>query len=105
MKLRRLPGPVLLLVMFSAISAAGCTSLSLKAERVRLTEIDSDITDCKLIGDIQVSGSVKVPGQGTVELRNKAAAMGADVVLYNSPIVGNTSGKAYNCGGRYAKVK
>ena len=100
MKTGTLAGLGVLLIVFSA---ARCTSLSLKAKNVQLTDADSDVTDCKFLGDIQVSGSVQVPGQGQNELRNKAAAMGADVVLYRSPIVGSTSGKAYNCGGRYTK--
>jgi hypothetical protein len=92
-------------VLLIAFSATGCTSLSLKAKNVQLTDADSDVADCKFLGDIQVSGSLQVPGQGTNELRNKGAAMGADVVLYKSPIVGSSSGKAYNCGGRYAPKK
>lgn len=92
-------------MLLIAFSAAGCTSLSLKAKSVQLTDAESDVTECKFLGDIQVSGSVQLPGEGTTELRNKGAAMGADVVLYSAPIVGKTWGKAYNCGGKYAGKK
>lgn len=79
-----------------------CTSVSLKGERVRVTKADSDVTDCKLLGEVSSSPPWGGPSDAENDLRNKAAALGADVVRTHMG-VGSATGKAYDCGGRYAK--
>ncbi len=87
------------LVFALLVTLPGCTSLSVKGERVRLTTSPADVTDCRAVGD--VAGTIyTVP-----DLKNQAVALGADVVLYRRPVGWGIKGKAYDCGGRYAKGK
>lgn len=85
------------------LTIPGCTSLSLKGERVRLTTTAGDVTECRAVGDVQANPPFVSPGDWKNMLKNQAAELGGDVVLHQSPGVGSVTGKAYDCGGRYAK--
>jgi hypothetical protein len=92
---------LLLTALLAALPA--CTSLSLKGERVRLTRSPADVTDCRAVGDVRASPPFVGPNDWKNKLKNQAAALGADVVLHESPLIGGVKGKAFDCGGRYAK--
>lgn len=87
------------LVFALLVTLPGCTSLSLKGERVRLTTSPADVTDCRAVGDVEGTTFT------ATGLKNRAAALGADVVLYSQPVTHVIKGKAYDCGGRYARGK
>lgn len=80
-----------------------CTSLSLRGEKVRLTKVPADVADCRAVGDVQADPPFVGPNDWKNKLKNQAASLGADVVLRESPLVGSVKGKAYDCGGRYAR--
>jgi hypothetical protein len=83
----------------------GCTSLSLKGERVRLTKSADDVAGCRAVGNVQADPPFVGPGDWKNRLKNQAADLGADVVLHESPSIGGVSGTAYDCGGRYGRPR
>lgn len=91
------------LVLVLLVTLPACTSLSLRGERVRLTNQPADVADCRALGDVQANPPFVGPNDWKNKLKNQAAGLGADVVLHESPGFGSVHGKAYDCGGRYAK--
>ena len=91
-------GPALL--VFLTLTA--CTSVSLQGERVRLTKAPADVTGCRAVGDVQANPPFVGPNDWKHKLQNQGAALGADVVLHKSALIGSVKGTAYDCGGRYA---
>lgn len=92
---------ILVLVLLSM----GCsTSLSLQARQTDVTSRESDIKGCKFLGEVK-AGWVFASSAGYYKkvLRNRAAELGADVVLFNynwTPYI-TQHGQAYDCNGRY----
>jgi hypothetical protein len=93
MKLARL----LTLVLLTA-GLGGCSSLSLKGQQVRSTRHESEVADCRFIQEF-----TSWDGRAATDMKNQAAELGGDVVLFSYRI-GRLTGKAYDCGGRYKKT-
>jgi hypothetical protein len=77
-------------------------TLSLRGERVRVTTSDGDVTQCKFLGEVKAYPPFVGPKDAEHTIRNEAADLGADVVRLSSGI-GEATGKAYDCGGKYTK--
>ena len=99
--IRRL-GSIVALAMLPALS--GCRSLSLRGEQVRTTKHETDVADCKPLGTVSQPPPYVGPNDAENGLRNKAAALGGDVVL-TSYGFGSATGKVYDCGGRFSPAK
>ena len=91
-------------VLIAALALGACnTGPSLKSKTVQLTKVESDVTDCKLLGEVSgQKGWGFGNGSAIDEMTNKAAQLNADVVLYHGTMTG-VAGKAYDCAGRYSK--
>lgn len=87
---------LILLVVF----CSSCRTLSLAAEKVRITAHETDVASCRYIGDVEARPPYPTSQDWQIQLRNAAALLGADVV-YTRDRVGKVVGKAYDCGGRY----
>jgi uncharacterized protein DUF4156 len=80
---------------------SGCASVVLtpEAEQVRVVERGDDVRGCTLLGMIEATGPDIAQGDSQRELRNRAAAIGADTVLLTSRgSTKNAYGAAYRCG-------
>jgi len=84
------------------IGASGCRSLSLRGDQVRVTTHDSDVTDCRFLGEVKAHAPFVGPNDAENTVRNNAAGLGADVVRISYGF-GVATGRAFDCGGRYAK--
>lgn len=101
---RRLVALVLVLL------CVGCTSLTPAGSRVRVTSNNEAVHGCTLLGEVKGADHMwgGVAGQGIAEnnawneLKNRAAAMGADTVLMVTSSTGFSGsrqiGEAYRCG-------
>lgn len=92
-----------LAAMAGLLLLPGCTSLSLRGERVRLTTSAGDVIECREIGEVQADPPFGTPDSWSNSLRNQAAELNADVVLHKTVTIGSVKGTAYDCGGRYAR--
>jgi hypothetical protein len=90
------------LVIVILAPCVGYTSTSLKGERVRATKHESDVADCRLLGEVESFPPWVGPKDAQHTLQNKAAELGGDVVLLSYGI-GKATGKAYDCGGRFRR--
>jgi len=85
-------------LVFVVIFCSGCvTTLSNKGALVRVTNRSEEVQNCKYLGQITSSsdlGGFAATGDGFEsamnELKNKAAAMGANVIL--TQLISNTMG-------------
>jgi hypothetical protein len=86
-----------------ALSTVACSSgPSLQSRTVQLTKVESDVTECRALGEVAGSkGWGYGNGSAKEAMRNKAALLKADVVLYHGTLTG-VAGEAYDCGGKYA---
>lgn len=85
-----------LVVLVALLPCLGCATLSLMGERVRVTKHESDVVACRALGAI-----VSRARDPVLDLRNRTAELGGDVVLFSYGFAKST-GKAYDCGGRFA---
>lgn len=78
--------------------ACATSSLSPEAAGVKVTSAAADVSGCKLLGTVTSVPPYITPNDGVSQLRNNAAALGADNLLLTSHGVtrGNT-GSAYRC--------
>jgi hypothetical protein len=95
------------------LALAGCvtTELSPRARLVRVTSSGAVVRDCKFIGDVQASDRMNGGwlGMDAAEenterrMKNRAAAMGGNVILLNRTDKGyfgaGARGEVYDCGG------
>ena len=96
-----------LFLLFVAISLSGCaTTLSNKGALVRVTNQSEDVRSCKYLGQVSSSsswGGFAATGVGFEsamnELKNKAADMGANVLL--TQVISNTMGGTRMIGDAY----
>jgi hypothetical protein len=101
-------GPI---VVFALVLAfASCTSLTPAGERVRVTSNADVVRGCTLLGEVKGADRMwgGYAGQGIAEnnawneLKNRAAAMGADTVFLTTSSTGFSGaraiGEAYRCG-------
>jgi len=82
----------------AAVTTAACASVAPNADRVVLTREASAVVGCKDVGSVEAWISLSF-GDARVQLKNRAAALGADTVLVNSSF-GETTGTAYACGSK-----
>lgn len=82
----------------AAIVTSGCASVAPTADRVVLTREASAVVGCKDVGSVEAWIALSF-GDARVQLKNRAAALGADTVLVNSSF-GETTGTAYACGAK-----
>jgi type II secretory pathway component PulL len=82
----------------AAMATAGCASVAPNSDRVVLTREASAVVGCKDVGSVEAWISLSF-GDARVQLRNRAAALGADTILVNSSF-GETTGTAYVCGSK-----
>jgi hypothetical protein len=85
-------------VVAAAVTAAGCASVAPNSDRVVLTREASAVVGCKDVGSVEAWIALTF-GDARVQLRNRAAALGADTVLVSSAF-GETTGTAYVCGSK-----
>lgn len=90
------------LLLPAGLCLCSCVSLSLAGEQVRMTRHESDVKDCRYVGDVQAKPPFHGPNDAESKLRNEAAKLGGDVVLARG-YVGTIEGKVYDCGGRYSR--
>lgn len=114
MKKKKFNTALWLFLMLVTIFLSGCaTTLSNKAMLVRVTNQREDINNCKYLGQVTSSSSwggfaaTGVAFESAMnQLKNKAAAMGANVLL--TQVISNTMGgtrmigDAYYCHNRSA---
>ncbi len=97
----------ILSLIFALTFISGCaTTLSNKAALVRVTNQSEEVKDCKYLGQITSSsswGGFAATGIGFEsamnELKNKAAEMGANVLL--TQVISNTMGGTRMIGDAY----
>lgn len=89
-------------LVVALVALSGCRSLSLRGDRVRVTTHDDDVTGCRFLGEVKAHPPFVGPKDAEHTVRNKAAELGADVVRISNG-VGVATGRAFDCGGRYAK--
>jgi hypothetical protein len=81
------------------ILAIGCVSLAPQAEKIRVTSIGSEVAQCKVLGAVESHPPYMFPSDGVNQLRNNAAALGADTLLLTSSgALRGKTGMAYSCG-------
>ena len=81
--------------MAAVAMMAGCASVAPKSDSIVLTRESSSVVGCKEVGSVEAWLALSF-GDARVQLRNHAAALGADTILVNSPF-GETTGTAYVC--------
>jgi len=100
-----------LTMLLVVVSATGCVGVKLtpEGEQVRVTSNADAAKGCKLLGDIDASdrwnggmaGQMAAEENANRRLRNKAAALGANLVLMVSSTTGMSGsrarGEAYSC--------
>jgi len=98
-------------IPFAMIMLAGCVHVQLtpEGEKVRVTSNADAVKGCKLMGNVDASDRMNggIAGQMAAEenaqrtLKNKTAAMGANVVLVSTSTTGMSGsrvrGEAYAC--------
>ena len=97
----------ILFLIFAAIFVSGCaTTLSNRAALVRVTNQSDEVKNCKYLGQVTSSsgwGGFAATGIGFEsamnELKNKAAEMGANVLL--TQVISNTMGGTNMIGDAY----
>ena len=97
----------LLFLIFAVISVSGCaTTLSNKGALVRITNQLEEVKNCKYLGQVTSSSSwggfaaTGVAFESAMnELKNKAAEMGANVLL--TQVISNTMGGTRMIGDAY----
>ena len=105
--MEKLKIPILLFLVLTIIFSSGCaTMLSNKGSLVRVTNHSEDVKNCKFLGQITSSsswGGFAATGLGLDsamnELKNKAAEMGANVLL--TQLISNTMGGTRMIGDAY----
>jgi hypothetical protein len=82
----------------AAVFIAGCTSLAPQAEKVRVTSDGSEVANCTTLGTVTSQPPYVGPDDGVKQLRNNAAALGADTLLLTSSgAMRGQTGMAYRC--------
>src|ERR1051325_3958848 len=66
------------------VTLLGCTSLAPQAEKIRVTSTGADVEQCKVLSAIESRPPYIGPNDGVNQLRNNAAALGADTLLLTS---------------------
>ena len=80
--------------------ACATSSLSPEAAAVKMTSEVADVSGCKLLGAVTSVPPYIMPNDGVNQLRNNAAALGADTLLLTSHgIMRGKTGSAYRCKG------
>jgi hypothetical protein len=86
-------------ILVAALLAAGCVSLAPQAETIRVTSIGSEVGQCKVLGAVESHPPYMFPSDAVNQLRNNAAALGADTLLLTSSgALRGKTGMAYRCG-------
>lgn len=78
----------------------GCATsrLSREAESIRVTDNADDVRQCKVLGAVDSRPPYIMPSDGVNQLKNEAAALGADTLFLTSGgVVRGKSGMAYRC--------
>jgi len=75
-----------------------CVSLAPEAEKIKVTSNGADIANCKILGSVKSEPPYVGPNDGVNQLRNNAAALGADTLLLTSSgAIRGQTGMAYRC--------
>jgi hypothetical protein len=81
-----------------AVLATGCVSIAPQAEAIRVTSVGADVGQCKILGTVESYPPYMFPSDGVNQLRNSAAALGADTLLLTSSgALRGKTGMAYRC--------
>ncbi len=64
----------------AAMLATSCVSVAPQAETIRVTSIGSEVGQCKVLGAVESHPPYMFPSDGVNQLRNNAAALGADTL-------------------------
>lgn len=86
------------LVSFATFLAIGCVSVAPQAEKIKVTSIGADVEQCRVLGAVESHPPYMGPNDGVKQLRNNAAALGADTLLLTSSgVLRGKTGMAYRC--------
>lgn len=91
-----------ILIVLSSIAFSACKTLSLAGEQVQTTKHESDVIECKMLGEVIAKPPFIGPDDPKNALRNKTAKLGGDVVLLTDMMFGSVKGIAYDCNGMYS---
>jgi hypothetical protein len=84
-----------------AVLSSACVSLAPGADKVRFTKVESDVSMCNAVGNINVSGGVQGPSEvvdASREVRNQAVGLGGNVVFVTMATLGvPAEGVVYRC--------
>ncbi len=82
---------------FAILLLTGCTStLTPEAQRVRVTKKEADVAGCQSLGFVEAPPPHSTPDDAEHELRNRAAALGGNVLFVTSYSL-KATGVAYAC--------
>jgi hypothetical protein len=86
------------LVSLVMITLAYCVSVAPQAEKIKVTSNGADVEQCKVLGTVESHPPFMGPNDGVNQLRNNAAALGADTLLLTSSgALRGKTGMAYRC--------
>lgn len=86
-------------IALATVALSGCVSVAPQAEAIRVTSIGSEVAQCKILGAVESHPPYVFPSDGVNQLRNNAAALGADTLLLTSSgALRGKTGMAYRCG-------
>jgi hypothetical protein len=81
--------------------AISCETLAPQAKAVRIAAEPAEVADCRMVGSVSSQPPYMGPNDGVNQLRNEAAALGADTLLLTSTgAMRGKNGMAYSCGSR-----
>jgi hypothetical protein len=82
----------------AAVLVTGCVSVAPQAETIRVTATGAEVSQCTILGTVESHPPYMFPSDGVNQLRNNAAALGADTLLLTSSgALRGKTGMAYRC--------
>lgn len=86
------------IIVCGVVLLTACVSLAPEAEKLRVTSDNSQVAGCKILGQVTSQPPYVGPNDGVNQLRNNAAALGADTLLLTSSgALRGKTGMAYQC--------
>ncbi len=77
---------------------AGCVTLTPVGNAVKEAKNESDVSNCKLLGEVFAPPPFMLPTDAKYTLRNEVGKLGGNTLLVTDHLVGTAKGKAYSCG-------
>jgi hypothetical protein len=95
--MRHISAPSLMLAMLLA-SLAACETIALVpgAEKVRITNVPSDVANCKAVGNLPPGGAIG-DENAWAWVRNRTIGLGGNTAFFAPAMGMAASGMAYEC--------